>query len=92
MGTFHAANKREVQSFPLATDQYVYAKYIKVSEPCSIASFTSTSCTTVARGGGWEMERRGTAGCGGGKGSGVGSTFVVCVHAEIKLQPVVKVT
>ena len=27
-----------------------------------------------------------------GEGSGVGSTFVVCVHAEIKLQPVVKVT
>ncbi len=29
-GTFHAANERTVQSFPLATDESVYAKYIKV--------------------------------------------------------------
>lgn len=30
LGTFHAANQRSVQSFPLATDESVYAKYIKV--------------------------------------------------------------
>ena len=30
LGTFHAANEREVQSFPLTTDESVYAKFIKL--------------------------------------------------------------
>lgn len=30
VGTMHASNEREVQSFPLATDEPNYAKYVRV--------------------------------------------------------------
>ena len=71
LGKFQAANKREVQSFPLATDRYVYAKYIKVREQLSLPR---PLCT---RWGG--EERMGEEGGGGGEGRGrgvlIGSPF-----------------
>ena len=30
LGTMHASNEREIQSFPLAADESSYAKYVRV--------------------------------------------------------------
>ena len=70
LGKFQAANKREVQSFPLATDRYVYAKYIKVREQLSLPR---PLCT---RWGGEErMGEEGGGGGGGRRGEGEGGSY-----------------